>query len=148
MAYTYDPSKIADKGSVSRARFELGDTMIDGGAETCMLSDEEYEAIINSTPKWKVVLYRLADAICMKLSFETDWKDDGTSFNLNQRAERWLKLRDKLKAEADAASIVPTSGAVAASVSNPEDGGHYFYGGMMQNPNVKPPYPFGGDKGC
>ncbi len=147
MSYTYNPADIA-KPSVSRARFELGDTMIDGGSETCMLSDEEYEAIIKAYPKWKVAKFRLADAICMKLSFETDWRDDGTSFSLGQRAERWFKLRDRLKVEADAASIVPTSSAVAASVSNSEDGGHYFYCGMMQNPNVKPPCPFGGEKGC
>lgn len=148
MTYTYNPTEISEEKSISRARFLLGDTLVDGGAETCMLSDEEYEAIIKANPKWKVALYRLADAICMKLSLETDWKDDGTSFSLNQRAERWMKLRDRLKTEADAASTVPTSGAVAASVANPEDGGHYFYSGMMQNPNVKPPYPFGGDKGC
>lgn len=145
MTYSYNPAEITQT-SVSRARFELGDVMVDGGAETCMLSDEEIQAIIGSTSKWKTALYKLADAVCMRLSFETDWKDDGTSFNLNQRSERWMKLRDKLKAEAEAGATVPTCSAVNASVANPEDGGHYFYGGMMMNPNVKPPMPFRGDK--
>lgn len=145
MTYSYNPAEIAKK-SVSRARFELGDVMVDGGSETCMLSDEEIQAIINSTPKWKMVLYKLAEAVCMRLSYETDWRDDGTSFNLSQRAERWERLRDKLKAQAEAESTIPTCGAVASSISNPEDGGHYFFGGMMTNPNVKPPMPFRGEK--
>lgn len=147
MTYTYNPAEIA-QSSVSRARFELGDVMVDGGAETCMLSDEEIQAVIGSTRKWKTALYRLADAVCMRLAYETDWKDDGTSFSLNQRSERWMKLRDKLKAEAEAGGALPMSGAVNASVANPEDGGHYFYAGMMQNPNVKPPMPFRGDGKC
>lgn len=147
MNYTYNPAEIT-QSSVSRARFELGDVMVDGGAETCMLSDEEIQAVIDSTRKWKTVLYKLADAVCMRLAYETDWKDDGTSFNLNQRSERWMKLRDKLKAEAEAGAAIPMCGAVNDSVANPEDGGHYFYGGMMQNPHVKPPMPFRGDGKC
>ena len=147
MNYTYNPAEIP-QSSISRARFELGDVMVDGGAETCMLSDEEIQAVIDSTRKWKTALYRLADAVCMRLAYETDWTDDGTSFNLNQRSERWMKLRDRLKAEAEAGGALPMSGAVNASVANPEDGGHYFYAGMMQNPNVKPPMPFRGDGKC
>lgn len=145
MTYSYDPAEIM-QNSVSRARFELGDVLVDGGAETCMLSDEEIAAIIKNTPKWNAALYKLANAVCMRLAYETDWKDDGTSFSLNQRSERWEKLRDNLKAQAEAESVVPTCSAVNASISNPEDGGHYFFGGMMTNPNVKPPMPFRGEK--
>lgn len=142
--YTYDPTKL--KGStVSRVRFELGDTLVEGGAETCMLCDEEIQALLDEKSKFKRVLYKLADAVCMRLSYETDWQDDGTRFSLNQRAERWLALRDKFKKEADAAINIPMSGAVNDSVRNAEDGGHYFYGGMMQNPYVKPPMPYRGD---
>lgn len=145
--YTYDPTKL--KGStISRVRFELGDILVDGGAETCMLCDEEIQAVLDETPKFKRVLYKLADAVCMRLSYETDWQDDGTRFSLNQRAERWLALRDKFKKEADAAINIPTSGAVNDSIRNAEDGGHYFYGGMMQNPYVKPPMPYRGDDKC
>ena len=49
MTYTYDPVQISKEKTISRARFELGDTMVDGGAESCMLSDEEIKAIIEST---------------------------------------------------------------------------------------------------
>lgn len=148
MTYTYNPAEIGQSG-ISRARFELGDVLVDGGAETCMLCDEEIQAVIDSTPKkWKYALYKLADAVCMRLSYETDWRDDGTSFSLNQRAERWMKLRDKLKKDADAELVIPTSGAVEDSMRDPEDGGHYFYRGMMQSPQVKPPMPFRGDSPC
>lgn len=145
MTYTYNPAELTTN-SVSRARFELGDVLVSGGAETCMLGDEEITAIINSTPSWKAALYRLADAVCMRLSFETDWRDDGTSFNLSQRADRWAKLRDTFKRDADAASTIPFSGAVYDSLKNPDDGGHYFYAGMTQSPFVQPPMPFGGEK--
>jgi len=139
--YTYDPGDIGTI-SVSKARFELGDIAVSGGAKSCYLSDEEIAAIIadNSTPRWKRKLYRLAEAVCMRLSYETDWKNDGTSFNLNQRAERWMKLRDKLKQEADAEASLPVSGAVNESV-NSSDGGHYFHRGMQKSPYVQPPYP-------
>lgn len=136
--YTYDPTDIAGN-TVSRARFQLGDILTDGGEDTCFLCDEEIAAIIGSTAKWPVALYRLADAVCMRLSYETDWRDDGTSFNLDQRADRWMKLRDKLKKDADAVLAVPTSGAVNDSIHS-ADGGHYFYRGMTNSPYVQPPY--------
>lgn len=139
MTYTYDPADIAG-ATVSRARFELGDVAVDGGAETCFLSDEEILAIIRDTPRWKRALFRLADAVCMRLSFETDWKNDGTSFSLNQRAERWAKMRDKLKAEADAEACLPVSNAVTDGLMS-SDGGHYFHRGMQKSPYVQPPYP-------
>lgn len=148
MTYTYNPSEISTPRSVSRARFELGDVMVEGEGETCYLSDEEIQAVISETPKWKRVLYKLASAVCMRLSFETNWRDDGTAFDLNQRAERWMKLRDKFEKEAEIEETLPESGAVNASLRNEEDGGHYFYGGMMLNPHVKPPMPFEGDTGC
>ena len=88
--YTYNPAEI-NAESVSRARFELGDVAVDGGAETCYLSDEEIAAIINDPekPRWKRRLFRLAEAVCMRLSYETNWKNDGTSFDLSQRADRY-----------------------------------------------------------
>ena len=51
--YTYDPAKINENGK-DRMRFELGDIMVEGGADTCALTDEEYNAIIGHYPnKWK-----------------------------------------------------------------------------------------------
>ena len=45
MTYTYDPLKIKDRGK-DQMRFEIGDTLVDGGADTCALSDEEYEGML------------------------------------------------------------------------------------------------------
>ena len=60
--YTYDPAEIATE-SVSKARFELGDTAVEGGASTCFLADEEIQAIIGdpNTRRWSRKL-QLADA--------------------------------------------------------------------------------------
>ena len=146
--YTYDPNELTQK-SVSRARFELGDVMVSGEGQTCMLCDEEIRAVIEGEKRWKRAMYKLADAVCMRLSYETNWRDDGTAFDLNQRAERWMALRDKFKKEAALEGCMPTSGAVNDSIRNPEDGGHYFHGGMMQSPYVQPPYPYeGGGSEC
>ena len=145
--YTYDPAQITTD-SVSRARFELGDVAVAGGAESCYLSDEEIAAILadNSAPRWKRKLFRLAEAVCMRLSYETNWKNDGTSFDLSQRADRWMKLRDRLKQEADAEASLPTSGAVRDALSS-ADGGHYFHRGMQNSPYVQPPYPDSAEAG-
>lgn len=139
--YTYDPKEITVMG-ISRARFELGDVAVEGGAETCYLSDEEIAAILEdtSTTRWKRKLYQLADAVCMRLSYETNWKNDGTSFDLSQRADRWIKLRDQLKQEANIEASLPESGAVSDSIHS-SDGGHYFHRGMQKSPYVQPPYP-------
>lgn len=44
MTYSYDPTQIRARGK-DQMRFELGDTQTDGGADTCALADEEYEAV-------------------------------------------------------------------------------------------------------
>lgn len=139
--YTYDPAEIATE-SVSRIRFELGDTAVEGGASTCFLSDEEIQAIIDDqkTVRWTRKLYWLANAVFMRLSYETNWSNDGTSFSLGQRADRWKALRDELKKAADMEASLPTSGAVSDSVQS-ADGGHYFHRGMKNSPYVQPPYP-------
>ena len=139
MTYSYNPADIAGE-TVSRARFELGDTKIDGGEETCFLADEEIAATIAAAPRWKRALFQMADAIGMRLSFETDWKNDYTAINLNQRAERWMKMRDRLEKEADMEATLPVSGAVNDSIRSSDDG-HYFRRGMQKSPYVIPPYP-------
>lgn len=139
MSYTYDPHAITGD-TVSRARFELGDIDVKGGEHTAFLSDEEIQAIIIAYPgRWRTALYHLADAVCMRLSFETDWRDDGTAFSLNQRAERWWKLRDKLKKDAEMEETLPASGFVKDTL-RASDGGHYFHRDMTNSPYVQPPY--------
>ena len=146
MSYTYNPVEVGAE-SISRARFELGDTITANDGAACMLCDEEIQAVIDSSATWKSALYKLACAVCMKLSYETDWRDDGAAFNLNQRAERWQKLRDELAEAANISLSVPKSGAVEASLANPTDGGHAFRTGMMQSPYVQPPSPYGEGEG-
>ena len=143
MTYTYDPTQIGEK-CVSRVRFELGDTMVEGEGDACFLCDEEITSVIESVKNWKKALYKLADGVCKKLSYETDWHDDGAAFSLNQRAERWKAIRDELKKEATLSTGIPKSGAVDDSLNNQTDGGHYYRAGMMQSPYVQPPSPFGG----
>ena len=51
--YTYDPEKISEDGK-DRMRFELGDTMVEGGADTSALTDEEITAVLERYPgRWK-----------------------------------------------------------------------------------------------
>ena len=47
--YTYEPEKISENGK-DRMRFELGDTMVEGGPDTSALTDEEITAAIEMFP--------------------------------------------------------------------------------------------------
>lgn len=115
MNYTYDPSDIVQP-SISRVRFTLGDTNVAGGSNTCMLCDEEIEAILKTGYGWKTALYLLVDSVCMRLSYETDWRNDGSEFDLSQRAARWIEMRDKLKKESSF-SLPLTSDGIPDSVA-------------------------------
>ena len=131
MANTYDPSKVSEKGK-DAMRFQLGDTLVDGEGATAFLADEEITAMIEAHPRsWKRAKYRLIEAVCNRLSFETDWSDDGTSFKLDQRAERWRKMLEAAKKDLE--TTVPISGSIADGMRGP-DQGHYFYSGMQQSP--------------
>ena len=123
-AYTYDPARIAEGGK-DQMRFELGDTMVEGGADTCALQDAEYTAIINATPRWKKAKLRCIESILFRFSYEVDTRVGQLSLALSQRLEAWRKLRDELKAEVE----------TAAPVANPRaiGGPHYFHVGMMEN---------------
>ncbi len=97
--YTYDPSMITRKGK-DQMRFELGDTVIQGGNMTTALCDEEYEAIITKYPdNWLMAKFQCLDAIVMRFAYEVDTKIDGLSYSLSDRYPRWKALYDDLKAE-------------------------------------------------
>lgn len=136
--YTYDPTKIFDK-SLNQMRFELGDTSVEGGEETCAICDEEYRAILtNSTKGFGFAKYKCLQAITMKLSFEVDFSTDGMSFSLHQRYPRWKEM---LKQEQKKFQCV--SANASALGDNSMDGGHYFRLGMNDNDRVSfPSYPF------
>ncbi len=131
MAYTYDPSKAGENG-MDAMRFQLGDTMVEGEGATAFLADEEITATLAAHPSsWKRAKYHLIEAVCNRLSFETDWSDDGTAFKLDQRAERWRKMLEAAKKDLE--TTVPIPGSIMESMRG-RDQGHYFYGGMQQSP--------------
>ena len=108
--YSYDPHMCMD-GDVNQMRFELGDTVTEEEGLPSLLSDEEYNAIINAFPgKWRLAKLKCLEAIMMKLSYEVDTSVDGLSYSLSQRAERWQKMYDKLKNELK--TSVPSANAV------------------------------------
>ena len=52
MTYSYDVTELNNE-SVSRMRFELGDTLFNPAELTAALSDEEYAAVISESSSWK-----------------------------------------------------------------------------------------------
>ena len=111
-------------------RFELGDTVTEEEGMPSLLSDEEYNAIITANPgKWKRAKLICLEAIMMKLSYEVDTSVDGLSYSLNQRAERWQKMYDKLKNELKAS--VPSADAVLPPSMTKKP--CYFYTDMHMN---------------
>lgn len=126
--YTYDPSEITGYGS-NRMRFELGDTIVDGGRATAVLADEEYEQMISEHPtNWKRAKLKCLDAIVMRLSYEVNTSLDGLSYSLDSRAERWRRMQKELKKELSCG--VPT--ARKGSYYGPSDP-HYFHKNMQAN---------------
>lgn len=125
MSYTYNPANIQAYNK-DRMRFELGDTMVDGGAATCALSDEEYLAVLMlHKGKWRKAKLALIESILRRFSYEVDTKIGPLSLSLRQRVEDWQKLYEEVKAEASAASV--------PCPSNPNAIESYFYTGIHDN---------------
>lgn len=125
--YTYDPAKISENGK-DRMRFELGDIMVEGGAETTALTDEEITAILGIYPKrWKRAKLALVESLCRRFSYEVDTDVGPLSLGLQGRVEAWREMYKELKAEI---------GGYAVPRANPAaiGGSPYFYAGMMDNP--------------
>lgn len=128
--YTYEPTRCRDK-SFNQMRFELGDTVVEEVGLPAMLSDEEYMAIIKDNPdNWKKAKLICLEAIMMKLSYEVDTSVDGLSYSLNQRAERWQAMYDKLKKELTAAASVSGARLPKGMSQKP----YYFHTDMHSNP--------------
>ena len=127
-SYTYDPTKIVGKGK-DRMRFELGDTMVEGGPETAALTDEEINAVLEMYPnKWKKAKLALVESICRRFSYEVDTDVGPLSLGLQARVEVWREMYKELKAELN--YFVPSANPAAIS------GTPYFYKGMMDNPST------------
>ena len=123
--YTYNPEQCQD-GGLNQMRFELGDNVVEGQGMTAVLCDQEYNALINKYSRWKRAKLACLDAICMILAYEVNTQVSNLSYSLDNRAERWIKMRDALKKE-----ISGTVPCVAPStISEP----HYFHNDMLTNP--------------
>lgn len=135
-AYDYDPAKIQEGGK-DQMRFELGDTAIEGGRDTCALSDEEYAAIIeaNAGRGFQYAKYKCLEAIMMRMAFETDYSADGMSLSMSQRYDRWKEMWLRMQKQYQTITASP-----AALGKNKLDGGHYFRLGMNDNPRTIRPY--------
>lgn len=126
VSYTYDPSKITELGK-DRMRFELGDTITDGGAASSYLSDEEIEAVLSIYPVWKKAKLELLKGLLHRFSYEVDTKVGAMDLSLSERYANFKKLYDDLKAEAEAASSLPFD-PTAKRIGPP-----YFHAGMHDN---------------
>lgn len=144
MTYSYDPTQIR-AGGKDQMRFELGDTYTEGGAETCVLADEEYEAVLAGRKEggkaWSRAKLAVLEAILFKMSYQVDTKIDVLQYSFGDRAERWRKMYDDLRKRVLAASSVPT---LAPSIAETAP---YFHKGMGENPGAMhgaggPPAPF------
>lgn len=124
--YTYDAQNIT-KGGIDQMRFELGDTMVEGGSETCLLCDEEYRAILENAKTWTNAKISCLKAIVMKLSYEVDYKVDKMSLTFSKRYEQ-LKV---MLLELEKKSQVPT---FTQKIGDADEKEHYFYLGMQENP--------------
>lgn len=132
--YTYDPTKITD-GGMDQMRFELGDTVVDLGAITSPLCDEEYTAIIGkyAAKNWRLAKLRCLEAICMKLSYEVDTSVGGLSYSLNQRYERWKKLMEEEKKVVAGVQGVPRAGDPGSLIPNGLTRTPYYHNDMQAN---------------
>lgn len=129
-SYNYDPVKIQEPGK-DRMRFELGDTMVEGGSDTCALCDEEYEAIIPMYTRWKKAKLKCLESICRRFAYEPDTDTGPLSLKLNARAKLWRDDYEKLKKELDleANTGIPEYGLDENGRKKPP----YFYAGMHEN---------------
>ncbi len=132
MNYSYNPALIG-AGGRDQMRFELGDTLTHGGAETCALSDEEYDTILGglkapenmSRKSWMSAKLYALEAILFKLSYQPDMSIDVLSYSFGGRADIWRDLYESTRKQ-----IEVSQGGLPSAVT----GNGYFYTGMDGNP--------------
>ena len=128
--YNYDPMNIV-RETKDRMRLELGDTQIEGGSDTCALSDEEYTALIEGSNNWRSAKIACLKAIVARFSMMVDFNAGGMSINFSERYERYKAKLKEMEKSAQYISASPASLGAGC-----EDGGHYFRLGMLNNPRV------------
>lgn len=130
--YSYNPADL--KGNtMSRMRFELGDTMVQGAENTCAVTDEEINAAIEMYPKsWKKAKLMLLESLYRRFSYEVDTKTGPLTLNLHDRAVMWKEDYLALKKEIQQESC-PVPPFAGGATNKPP----YFYTGMQQNERAK-----------
>lgn len=131
-AYTYEPGNIKEFGK-DRMRFELGDTMVEGGSDTTALTDQEIQAAVEAYPtSWKRAKLFLLESLCRRFAYEVDTKTGPLWLYMQNRAKLWREDYDKLKKEVSAESC---------SIPQIRNGLHdkppYFYTGMQRNERAR-----------
>lgn len=133
MTYSYDPSQIRARGK-DQMRFEIGDTQTDGGADSCALSDEEYESMLAGLKEgkraWLFAKLSVLEAVLFRMQFQVNTKIDVLQYDFGERAARWQAMYETLKKEALAAASVPSA---APSMEREPS---YFHKGMGENPGA------------
>lgn len=130
MGYTYKAENAVELGR-DRMRFELGDVMVEGGSETCALTDEEYDSVLSRFPaksQWKRAKLEIIKSVLFKFSYEVDTRVGPLDLKLSERYNRWKKMFDDLQKE------LAASGAPWASPQMTK-GLHHFEIGMHDHPD-------------
>lgn len=126
--YTYEPGNVRELCK-DRMRFELGDTMVEGGPDTTALTDEEIQAAIETYPaSWKRAKLMLLESLCRRFAYEVDTKTGPLSLSFHDRAELWRKDYDSLKQEISAETCKVPKGSNGVQNKPP-----YFHTGMQRN---------------
>lgn len=126
--YTYEPGAIKNPGK-DRMRFELGDTMVEGGSDTSALTDEEIQVALDIHPKsWKKAKLMLLESICRRFAYEVDTKTGPLSLALHDRAESWRKDYEQLKKE-----VASVSASMPSFVGKGRGKPPYFHTDMHCN---------------
>lgn len=127
-AYTYEPGNIKEFGK-DRMRFELGDTMVEGGSDTTALTDQEIQEAIEAYPvSWKRAKLFLLESLCRRFAYEVDTKTGPLQLNMQDRAKLWREDYDKLKKEVSAESC-----CIPQSKNGPHNKPPYFHTGIHEN---------------
>ncbi len=131
-SYNYNPADVIGQ-TISHMRFELGDTMVEGGSDTAALTDEEIQAAIETYPKsWKRAKLMLLESLYRRFSYEVDTRTGPLTLDLHARAVMWREdyLVLKKEIQQESCSVPPFAGG---TVNKPP----YFYAGMQQNERAK-----------
>lgn len=127
-SYNYDPAEVLAFGK-DRMRFELGDTMVEGGFDTAALTDQEIEAALGAFPgRWKRAKLFLLESLMRRFAYEVDTKTGPLDLKLQERAKLWRKDWEALKGEVALESATIPDLMLDSAKKPP-----YFYAGMQEN---------------